>query len=119
MTRALQQKSRFVDTYRVDSRTCAEPSGRCFDPGCPAKDDWPKSPSELAKSQRIGRGKILEWINTGRLEADNVASITSSLPRYLIQKSQWDHCRASLLSAPAVARRLLEHRRNRRTAARP
>jgi hypothetical protein len=68
---------------------------------------WPKTPAELAKSERIGRDKVMRWINNGRLEADNVADETSQLPRYLIHRNQWETCRANLLS-PAAARRRLQ-----------
>ena len=71
-----------------------------------ANDNWPKTPAELAKSQRIGRRKVMRWINIGRLEADNVAAEDSRLPRYYIQRDQWERCRASLLSPAAAARRL-------------
>lgn len=52
--------------------------------------DYPKeqlSPPEIAKLLKISRNRVIDWISSGQLAAENVGSEVALRPRYKVAKA--------------------------------
>jgi hypothetical protein len=61
------------------------------------------SVAQLCGHLRVAHHKVLFWINSGQLRANNIATTTTTRPVYRIDRAAFDQFWASRATAPPVA----------------